>query len=139
MGGFDRLLFNENNKFMYTVFAEVSLIDKRKSLVRSNELHWDAQKIREELLAHAETSTKLSVESAQILTYITNANPGDGTWKGSTEAFILHWQNQIRKYDSLVIYGYRMSDSIKHTMLEDAVSGITDLRDVKTHAAQFRT
>ena len=31
-----------------------------------------------------------------------------------------------------------MSDSIKHTMLENAVSGIADLRAVKTQAAQFR-
>ena len=134
----DRLLFNEKSAFMYAVFAEVLLTDKEKSLVRSHELHWDAQKIHEELLAHAETSTKASVESAQILTYITTANLGDGTWRGSTEAFILHWQNQVRKYDSLVIYGDRMSDSIKHTMLENAVSGIADLRAVKTQAAKFR-
>ena len=31
-----------------------------------------------------------------------------------------------------------MSDSIKHTMLENAVSGIASLSAVKTQAAQFR-
>ena len=31
-----------------------------------------------------------------------------------------------------------MSDSVKRTMLENAVNGIPDLRDVKAHAAQFR-
>ena len=31
-----------------------------------------------------------------------------------------------------------MSDSIKHTMLENEVNGITDIRAVKTKAAQFR-
>ena len=88
-----RLLFNEKNAFMYAVFAEVLLIYKEKYLVRSYELHWDAQKIHEELLAHAETSTKESVESAKILIYITTANLDDGTWRSSTETFILHWQN----------------------------------------------
>ena len=64
---------------MYAVFVECLLTDKGKILVRSHELHWDAQKIHEEFLAHAETSTKASVESSQILTYITTANIGDRT------------------------------------------------------------
>ena len=74
MGESDRFLFNEKNEFMYAGFTEVSLTEKGKSLVRSHELHWDAQNIHEDLLAHAETSTKASVESAQILTYIPTAN-----------------------------------------------------------------
>ena len=75
---------------MHAIFAECLLTDKGKSLVRSHELHWNAQNIHEELLAHAETSTK---SSAQILTCITTANLGDGTWSGYTEAFIRHWTN----------------------------------------------
>ena len=78
------LIFNEKNAFMYAVFAETLLTDKGKSLVRSHERHWDAQRIHTELLAYAETSTKASVESAQVLTYITTAVLGDGTWRGST-------------------------------------------------------
>ena len=34
------------------------LTDKGKSLVRHYELHWDAQKIHKDLLAHTEISTK---------------------------------------------------------------------------------
>ena len=123
---------------MHAVFVEILLTEKGKSPHRCYKLHQDAQKIYEDLLAHAETSTKLSVESAQILAYITTANPGDGAWRGSTEDFILHWQNQIRKYNLLVKYGDQMYDYIKHTMLENTVNGISDLRDVKTQAAQFR-
>ena len=113
-------------------------IDKGKSLVRSHKLHWDAQKIHEELLTYAEIHTKASVDSAQILTYITTANLVDGKWRRSTESFILHWQNQVRNYDYLVAHGDRMSNFIKHNMLENAVSGITDLRAVKTQTAQCR-
>ena len=64
---------------MYAVFTKVSLIDKGKSLVRCYELHWGAQKIHEDLLAYAETSTKASVKPSQILTYITTTNLGDGS------------------------------------------------------------
>ena len=66
---------------MYAVFVEFLLTYKVKSLVRCYELHWDAQKIHEELLAHAETSTKVYVESAKILTYITTTNLDDGILK----------------------------------------------------------
>ena len=90
IGESNRLLFNEKNVFIYAVFAEVLLTDKGKPLVRYHELHWDAQKIHEELLAHAKTFTKSSVESAQILTVITTEILSDGTWRGSTETFILH-------------------------------------------------
>ena len=66
---------------MYAVFVEVLLTSKGKSLVRYYELYWDAQKIYKDLLVHAETSTKVSVESAQLLTYITIENIGDGAWR----------------------------------------------------------
>jgi hypothetical protein len=30
---------------------------------------------------------------------ITSAKLGDGSWNGTTEAFIIHWQNQVRLYE----------------------------------------
>ena len=75
---------------MYAVFAEVILTDKILSLVKCYELHWDAQKTHEDLLAHSKNSTKASVESDQILTYIITADSCNGTWRGSIEAFVLH-------------------------------------------------
>ena len=45
---------------------------------------------------------------------------------------------KYEKYNSLVKYENQMYDSIKHTMLENAVNGIFDLRAVKTQAAQYR-
>ena len=91
----DKLLFNENNEFMYAVFVEDIFSNKGKSLVRHYELHWDGHKIHSELLVHAETSIKASVDSTQLLTYIATANIGDGSCRGYTEDFILHWQEHI--------------------------------------------
>ena len=48
-------------------------------------------------LAHATTSTKILVESTQLFTYITTAILGDASLRGSSEAFILRWQDYIRK------------------------------------------
>ena len=61
IGKIDKLLFCENNALVYAVFAEVLCTDKGKSLVRYYELHWDTQKIYENLLAHTKISTKASV------------------------------------------------------------------------------
>ena len=74
---------------MHAVFAEDVLTAKEKFLVRQYELHWDTQKIHKDSLVHTETSTKVSVESAQLLTYITTVNHVDGSWGGSAEAFIV--------------------------------------------------
>ena len=40
--------------------------------------------------------------NVDIITYITTTDLGDGSRRGSTEVFILHWHDQIRKYNSLV-------------------------------------
>ena len=80
---------------MYALFAEVLLTDKGKSLVRRCGLHWDAHKIHKDLLVYAETSTKASVESFQLITCIVTANLGDGLWRVFTEAFILHSESNV--------------------------------------------
>ena len=41
-------------------------------------------------------------------------------------------------YDSLVGNNDQMYDSIKHTILENVINGISDLYAIKTQAAQFR-
>jgi hypothetical protein len=46
-------------------------------------------------------STKASLSSVKILGYITSAEIGDGSWHGTSENFILNWQEQIRLYERL--------------------------------------
>ena len=48
------------------------------------------------------TSIKASLESTTILTYITTAKFETVAWNGSSESFILHWQNQVSEYEKLV-------------------------------------
>ena len=82
-------------------------------------------------------STKASLESSTILTYITTAKFGTGTWNGSSESFILHWQKQVIEYEKLVQNTEKFSNTIKKSMLENAVDGLTELINVKTIAAQL--
>ena len=95
-------VFEQKQKYMYAVFSKTLLTDKGKSLVREHERDYNAQQVHKKLLDYAQKSTKASVESSQLLTYITSARLGTGSWKGSSHSFILHWQNQVRKYEQLV-------------------------------------
>jgi len=81
---------------MYAVFEKTLLTDKGKALVRQNQQSFDAQQIYKELSTYAMQSTKAAMNASSLLSYITGTNLGDGTWKGSAHAFILHWQDQIR-------------------------------------------
>jgi hypothetical protein len=95
-------LFQEQKKYMYAAFERHLQTDKGKALVRAHHANADAQAIYKELSEYALQSTKASLDSATLLAYITSAKLGDGKWKGTTHAFVLHWQDQIRLFGDLV-------------------------------------
>ena len=66
--------------------------------------------------------------------YITTTKIIDGKWRGTTEGYIIHWQEQVRKYNELVDIKDHISDALKLNMLQNAVQGLSDLRNVKITA-----
>lgn len=135
----DANLFDEKQKYMFAVFERNLLTDQGKALVRDYADKYDAQSIYRDLSAYALHSTKAALDSSNMLSYITSVRLGDGSWRGSTHAFILHWQDQVRKYETLVDPGDHFSDGQKPTMLENTVHPVSELRVVKTQAAQHKT
>ena len=134
----EKELFDEMQKFMYAVFEKNLLTDKGKALVRKHQAKYNAQAIYKELKDYATSSTKASMDASTILSYITTVRLGDGKWKGSTHAFILHWQDQVRKYNDLCD-GTGLSHKLQHTLLQNAVHPIDELRAVKNQADQYKT
>jgi len=56
-------------------------------------------KVFRELSTYALTFSKESLDSSStILSYITSARLGDGSWKNEAHAFILNCQDEVRKY-----------------------------------------
>jgi hypothetical protein len=107
---------------MYAVFECTLLSDKGKSLVREHTGDYDAQTVYSKLCDYALLSTKTTINSSNILTYITSSRLGDGTWKSDTHAYLLPKLNHF-------------SEGQKRTMLENAVHSISDLRQVQTQAS----
>ena len=134
----DKENFVQKQRYTFFVYTKTLQTDKGKFLVRRHENDYDAHIIHKELIAHAQRSTKASVDTLALLTYITSARLGTGVWKGSSESFIIHRQNQVQKYDKLVHKADCFSDSIKRTMLENDVQVIQDFRGVRNQTDQFQ-
>ena len=114
-------LFEAKQRYMYAVFKRVLQTDKGKALVRSNEATSDARLIFAELCHDALCSTRASIDSSRLLSYITSVRIGDDMWNGTSHSFILHWQEQVRLYESLVDAASHFSSEQKMHMLQNAV------------------
>ena len=85
----ERDLFIEKQKFIYSVFDEYLQTDTGKSLVRTYEVTYNAQQIYTELKAHATTSTQATIDTDELLSYLTSTKLDKNQWRGTHHAFIL--------------------------------------------------
>ena len=109
----ERELFTEKQKYMYAVFVKTLLTDQGKAYVHEHEKDFDAQAVFKKMSTFALNSTKASLDSSHILSYITSVHAGDGTWKGTLHSFILHWQEQVQLYETLVDTSDHFSKAVK--------------------------
>ena len=73
----------------------------------------------------------------QPLTAITTASLSDSSWNGTAEQFVLHWLEQVQLYEELVDISATLSNSVKLTLLTNAVCGHTELSSVHNVAIQL--
>ena len=121
---------------MYAVFEKTLMTDKGKSLVRTYQSTFDAQKIYQDLQAYALLSTKATLDASDLLSYI--ASTTIDKWKGTVQKFILHWQDQVRKYHDLTP-SKPLTEEVQQTLLQNAVFHIPELHAVKVQADQHKT
>ena len=131
----ERDVFNEKQKFIYSVFEEKLQTDMGKSIVRDHEHDFDAQTIYAQLLDHANASTQASIDTADLLKYITTVQLHESRWRGTSHSFILHWCDKVREYEGLVPKADHFTDNVKMIMLQNTVSGVSALHHVKTQSA----
>ena len=128
-------VFTEKQKFIYSVFEEKLKTDMGKYFVRIHESDFDAQSIFEQLQIHARASTQASLDNADLLSYITTTKLHDSKWRGTSHSFILHWCDQVRTYEDMIPPVDHFTGNLKMAMLQNAVSGITELHQVKVQSA----
>ena len=91
--------FQEKQKFIYSVFEDKVLTNTGVTLVRKYEKTYDAQSIYKGLLRHSQESTQATIDTAELLTYITTVKLHKISWKGTYYAFILHWCDKLHLYE----------------------------------------
>ena len=124
-------LFEAKQTFMYSVFNTNLQTDMGKTIVRRHLASTDAQAVWKELSDHMKTSSKGASEKRRLTQYVTNTVLDDN-FKGTTEQFVLHFNEQFRQLEEISEDDERLPSSVKLTLLQTAVRGINDLRIVET-------
>ena len=115
---------------MFSVFSANLQTDMGKTIVRQL-ANTDAQSVWKELSEHMRTSSKGASEKRQLAQYVTNTVLDDD-FKGTTEQFVLHFNEQFRQLDEISENSEKLPPTVKLTLLQTAVRIIKDLRIVET-------
>ena len=105
--------------------------DMGKTIVRRHLANTDAQSVWRELSEHMRTSSKGASEKRRLTQYVTNTVLDDN-FKGTTEQFVLHLNEQHRQLDEISDDSEKLPPTVKLTLLQTAVRSINDLRIVET-------
>ena len=88
-------LFETKQTFMFSVFNASLQTNMGKTIVRRHLANTDAQSVWKELSEHMRTSSKGASEKRRLTQYVTNTVLDDN-FKGTTEQFVLHFNEQFR-------------------------------------------
>ena len=124
-------LFEAIQTFMFSVFNANLQTDMGKTIVRRHLANTDAQSVWKELSEHMRTSSKGASEKRRLTQYVINTVLDDN-FKGTTEQFVLHFNEQLRQSDEISEDSEKLPRTVKLTLLQTAVRSINDLRIVAT-------
>ena len=127
----EKELFEAKQTFMFSVFNANLQTDMGKTIVRRHLASTDAQAVWKELSEHMRTSSKGASEKRRLTQYVTNTVLDDN-FKGTTEQYVLHFNEQFRQLEEISEDDERLPPTVKLTLLQTAVRSINDLRIVET-------
>ena len=122
---------NEVLDTTYTPGSANLQTDMGKTIVRRHLTTTGAQSVWRELSEHMRTSSKGTSEKRRLTQYVTNIVE-DENFKGTTEQFVLHFNEQFRQLDKTSDDSEKVPPTVKLTLLQTAVRCINDLRIVET-------
>ena len=105
-------LFEAKQTFMFSVFNTNLQTDMGKTIVRRHLASTDAQAVWKELSEHMKTSSKGASEKRRLTQYVTNTVLDDN-FKGTTEQFVLHFNEQFRQLEEISEDDERLPPSVK--------------------------
>ena len=127
----EQVLFDAKQTFMFSVFNANLQTDMGKTIVRRHLANSDAQAVWKELSEHMRTSSEGASEKRRLTQYATNTVLDDN-FKGTTEQFVLHFNEQVRQLEEISKDSEKLPPTVNLTILQTAVRSIHDLRFVET-------
>ena len=127
----EKELFEAKQTLMFSVFNANLQTDMGKTIVKRHLAYTDAQAVWKELSEHMRTSSKGASEKRRLTQYVTNTVLDDN-FKGTTEQFVLHFNEQFQQLEEISEDDERLPPTVKLTLLQTAVRSINDLRIVET-------
>ena len=124
-------LIETKQTFMFSVFNANLQTDMGKTIVRRHLANTDAQSEWKELSEHMRTSSKGASEKRRLTQYVTNTVLDDNL-KGTSEQFVLHFNEQFRQLDEISEDSEKLPPAVTLTLLQTAGRSINDLRIVET-------
>ena len=122
----ERELLDAKQVFMLSVLDKHVLSDMGKTIVRKYVHTTDAQYVRKDFQA-----SKGDSEKRRLTQYVTNTVLDDN-YKGTTEQFVLHFNEQFRQLEEISEESEHFPAQIKLQLLQNSVRSINDLRIVET-------
>ena len=116
---------------MFSVLDKHLLTDMGKTIVRKYVHTTDAQSVWKDFQEHMKSSSKGASEKRRLTQYVTNTVLDDN-YKGTTEQFALHFNEQFRQLEEISEESEHFPPQIKLQLLQNAVRSINDLRIVET-------
>ena len=102
-----------------------------KTIVRRHLANTDAQAVWNDLSEQMRTSSKGASEKRRLTPFVTNTVLDDN-FKGTTEQFVLHFNEQFRQLEEISEDSERLPPTVMLTLLQTTVRSINDLRIVET-------
>ncbi len=94
-------LFKIKQAFMFAVLNRLLQTDQGKTTLRRYTDTFDARQVYLDLVEYHTKSVSATIEINEILRYLTTTKFTDGKWKGTINAYILHWFDQLRQFHDL--------------------------------------
>ena len=104
---------------MFSVFNANLQTDVGKIIVKKHLANTDAKAVGKELSEHMRISSKGTSEKRRLTQYVTYTVLDD-TFKGSTEQFVLHINEQFRQLEEISEDSEKLPPTVKLTLLQTA-------------------
>ena len=124
-------LFEAKQIFMFSVFDKHLLTDRGKTIVRKYVHTTYAQSVWKDFQENMKSSSKGASEKRRLTQYVTNTTLDDN-YKGTTEQFVLHFNEQFRQQEEISDPAEHFPPQIKLQLLQNDMRPIDDLRIVET-------